>query len=427
MSNLKNNKKEFFLELLKKLLTPAYGCTEIGAVALACSVASEHLKADIKHAKLWISSYIYRNDANVGVPGMGKVGIKAIAGAGFAAKQSKKKLNVLSDITKSQCIKAKKIAKLIDVEIAKNCNPVYVKVIATDKLDNICDVLIEEEHDFIKQIKFNNKLLHLDDKINIDEKNNIQYNFNDISLKDIYTNVQEMKEEELLFLSEGLKMNEEVVKYGENSKEFKLVSIFDNEHTHQSILTGVTLAISARMSGCPLPVMATCDSGDHGLTVALPQVIYHNERKTPILLMLQAVALANLITWKIKKSIGSLSAYCGSVVAAVTGTIAGLGFQRNHTIKQINDLINLCICSFAGSLCDGAKLSCSWKIEAALLTGFKAMDIVEHNISLPDNEGLINKDAFDTITHLGNLSKSIMEQTNNQIIDIIHHNIVHKK
>lgn len=420
---MRNNKKQFFLNLLTKLLTPAYGCTEIGAVALACSVASEHLKTKLKEAKIWVSSYIYRNDANVGVPGMGKVGIKTIAAAGFVVKQSNKKLSVLSNITKPQCIKAKRLAKLIDIEIAKHCNPVYVKVVAKDKSNNVCDVLIEEEHDFIKQIKFNNKLIVVKNKTNMNTSHNIQFNFNEITLKDIIDGVNEMNEDELSFLLEGVKMNKNVVDYAENMKNLQLVSIGDKEHTEQNILIALTRAISARMSGCPLPVMTSCDSGDHGLTVVLPQYIYHIERQTSNSTFLKGIAIANLITWKIKKSIGSLSAYCGSVVAAVTGTICGIGFQRNHAIKQINDLINLCLCSFAGVLCDGAKLSCSWKVESALLTGFKAIDLVENKINLPDNEGLINRDAFETIKHLGNLSKSIMEQTNNQIVDIIENNL----
>jgi L-cysteine desulfidase len=50
------------------------------------------------------------------------------------------------------------------------------------------------------------------------------------------------------------------------------------------------------MLGCPLPVMASNDSGDHGLTVNLPQHIYHTSENTSELLMYQAIAFANLIT-----------------------------------------------------------------------------------------------------------------------------------
>jgi L-cysteine desulfidase len=109
-------------------------------------------------------------------------------------------------------------------------------------------------------------------------------------------------------------------------------------------------------------------------------------------------------------------------VAAVSGTICGLGYQRNYSIKQINDVLNLCLCSSAGSLCDGAKLSCAWKIEAAIVAGFAAMDVVESKIALPDNEGLVNRDAFETIKSIGILSRGIMNDTNSIVVDIIDKN-----
>jgi L-cysteine desulfidase len=81
------------------------------------------------------------------------------------------------------------------------------------------------------------------------------------------------------------------------------------------------------------------------------------------------------------------------------------------------------LCSFAGTLCDGAKLSCAWKVQSALLIGFQALRLVENNSCLPNNEGLVNKDAFETIKHLGNLSKTIMDSTNNELVYIIEQNI----
>jgi L-cysteine desulfidase len=52
--------------------------------------------------------------------------------------------------------------------------------------------------------------------------------------------------------------------------------------------------------------------------------------------------------------------------------------------------------------------------------------MVENKITLPNDEGLINKDAFETIKHLGNISKSVMEQTNNEVVDVIELNLCKK-
>jgi L-cysteine desulfidase len=109
------------------------------------------------------------------------------------------------------------------------------------------------------------------------------------------------------------------------------------------------------------------------------------------------------------------------VIAATTATLCGIGYQRKYSVKQVNDLINLCLCSYAGAICDGAKISCAWKIEAALISGFAAMEIVEHNASIP-NGGMINKDAFETIRDLGKLSHKIMDETNSAVIDIVNKN-----
>jgi L-cysteine desulfidase len=148
---------------------------------------------------------------------MGKVGISTIAAAGFVTKNSVMKLSVLSKITNQQVIKAKKIAKKIDVQIAKNCNPVYVKVLATDKLGNVCDVLIEEEHDYIKQVKFNNKLVNIDGKIINNSQQHIQYNVNEITLNDIYHNIDLMNENDLMPLNKSIEMNRALVEYAKKN------------------------------------------------------------------------------------------------------------------------------------------------------------------------------------------------------------------
>jgi L-cysteine desulfidase len=85
-------------------------------------------------------------------------------------------------------------------------------------------------------------------------------------------------------------------------------------------------------------------------------------------------------------------------------------------------LINYCLNFFTGILCDGAKISCAWKVEAALSVGFKALELVESKRKI-NSDGINNIDAFKTIKLIGNLSKTIMTSINDKIVDIIDYNL----
>ena len=70
----------------------------------------------------------------------------------------------------------------------------------------------------------------------------------------------------------------------------------------------------------------------------------------------------------IKKNIGHLSAFCGSVIAAVPATLAGLAYQLGMNSKKIDNIISSVLCSNALCVCDGAKSSCTHKISTALIS-----------------------------------------------------------
>ena len=59
------NLKDFFTNEVK----PALGCTEPGAVALATASAAKYLDKEVESIHLELSGNVYKNGANVGVPG----------------------------------------------------------------------------------------------------------------------------------------------------------------------------------------------------------------------------------------------------------------------------------------------------------------------------------------------------------------------
>ena len=122
----------------------------------------------------------------------------------------------------------------------------------------------------------------------------------------------------------------------------------NNELTlKQKILLHTGSAIDARMNGASLPVTTSSGSGDHGLTCSIPQYQYHMQTKNEKITYLRGLAPANMVIWIVKKNIGNLSALCGSVIAAVSGTPAGFAYQKGLNIYKINDIIDAALCSFA--------------------------------------------------------------------------------
>ena len=78
-------REQQFLELLKKEVKPALGCTEPIAVSLAVSKASEQIKQlgeNITNVKVEVSANILKNGMGVGVPGTGMVGLHIAAALG---------------------------------------------------------------------------------------------------------------------------------------------------------------------------------------------------------------------------------------------------------------------------------------------------------------------------------------------------------
>jgi L-cysteine desulfidase len=225
---LSNSKNQFLLDVIKSVVTPTYGCTEIGIVALVSSVAAEHLPHEVVSATLYVSTYIYRNDANVGVPNMGQVGIEAIATAGFLVKHSNKKLAVLEGITKPQVTKAIQMAKngMVKVVVEKYVNPVFVKIIAKDRKGNVCDVAIEGKHDRIRYVHLNKKLV-IDNQLVKNRVVKFKYNVAEISLHDICESVSHMSIKDLEFLIEGITMNDEILKAGIKKTHKQIIAMSD--------------------------------------------------------------------------------------------------------------------------------------------------------------------------------------------------------
>ena len=113
----------------------------------------------------------------------------------------------------------------------------------------------------------------------------------------------------------------------------------------------------ARMSGCELPVVINSGSGNQGITVTMPVVVYAEELHKTEEEKLRALALANLVSVHIKTPIGVLSAYCGAVSAGA-GAGAGVAYLLDKDYDEVCSAVTNAISAISGIVCDGAKASC---------------------------------------------------------------------
>ena len=181
----------------------------------------------------------------------------------------------------------------------------------------------------------------------------------------------------------------------------------------------------ARMAGCSLPVVINSGSGNQGITITMPVVVYAEALGASEEQRLRALALANLISVHQKKYIGSLSAYCGAVSAA-TGAACGVAYLKlkgkiseEALYRVMSDTITNSICTIGGMVCDGAKSSCAAKIAAALESAFTGLEMSLKQRVVQPGEGLTMDSVEDTIAAVGRMGRVGMKSTDVEILNIM--------
>lgn len=172
------------------------------------------------------------------------------------------------------------------------------------------------------------------------------------------------------------------------------------------------------MSGCELPVVINSGSGNQGITVSVPVVIYAQHYGSSHEKLLRALVVSNLAAVHQKSYIGSLSAYCG-VVSAACGAACGVCYLLDHPHTVLEDTITNTIATVGGMVCDGAKSSCAAKISTALQTALLGMKMGVHNRVFQPQEGLVTTDVEGTIQNIGRMGREGMKSTDVEILNIM--------
>ncbi len=418
-----------YIDLLKRELVPALGCTEPIAVALSTSKCKDILGGRPEKIIVYVSRNILKNGMGVGIPGTGKVGLHIAGALGAICGDSEAGLEVLKNVNKDNLLYAESYINQGNVDICLKETESKLYVEAVGYLDEKeARVIIKDRHNKIVFMSLGNEVLFKDE--NFEKDGNIINNKSDMQLtiKKIYEFSTKVDFKDICFLLEGAEMNRRVAQEGiEKDYGLKVGKTFyrsinegiwsDSIESYALALTAA--AVDARMDGCILPVMSTAGSGNQGLTATLPVVAVAEKLKLGEEKLGRALAISNLVTIHIKSYIGRLSALCGCGVAASIGASCGMTYLLGGNFDSMVHVIKNMIADISGIICDGAKRGCALKISTAVSAAIQCSILAINNIEVACSDGIIHDSVEQTIKNLGELGSQGMVDTDKIILDMM--------
>ena len=426
------------IELIRKEVKPALGCTEPIAVALAVAKAMEIIEeqtecpsdwrySDGYHLKIEVSGNILKNGMGVGIPGTGMVGLHIASALGAVCGKSAYGLEVLHDLNENSISQAKHMveSQRVTVGIAETPLKLYVKATVTNGASSGYAV-IENDHDNIVETGFGDTVLSSSHKEATcsDQKTTLDYK---LTVKEIFEFASNVAYEDIEFILESRTLNLALAHEGMRGayglRVGQAISASANREVFGEDFLSYAMALTAaasdaRMAGCTLAAMSNSGSGNQGITVTMPVIAYSIKYNTCDEQLARALVLSHLVAIHIKGYLGKLSALCGCVIAS-TGSSCGLVYLRGGDYEQICSAIKNMIGNITGMVCDGAKVGCAMKVASGVSSALQSAVLAREGMCISEHDGIIEKDIEKTIQNLGKIGSIGMQHTDDMILNIM--------
>lgn len=403
------NKKEC-IQLLKQDVTPALGCTEPVCVALCLAHAAKVLNEEIVSIDVDVNIGIFKNGMSAGIPNFDHVGLNYAATLGAFLKNPEKGLRLFEAIDDEIKNKVYKF-KDTQVHVDSTQTNLYVKgTIHTQNQTSTC--IIKEEHTNVVYLSKNDDIL-IDNKNTVSKQSNLIQDLRKMSISDIVNLVNDLDPKDIEFLYDGVKMNLELADYAKKHN-LALSSSFST-----NLISTLTCAIEARLSGCPLNTMSSSGAGTKGIALILPIHIVAREQQIPKEKELKALALGHLFNRYINSYIGKLSPMCTCVMASSTACSAALVYMFGGNKEQIGYTIKNMTGTVTGMICDGGKVGCSLKVTTGTLSALLCAKTALNNAPLKDSDGIVASTPEKCIQNMAYLSKVGMKEVDRTIVEIM--------
>ena len=411
---------ETYLKILRRELVCAMGCTEPIALAFCAASARAALGAVPDRIVVEASGNIIKNVKSVVVPNTGgRRGMAAAAAVGALGGDENAGLEVISRVPAGTKEKLGEYLERTPIEIRPLVSENLLDMIVTVfRGEDHARVRIAGEHTNIVLIERNGEILLKKDPRGDDSEEDVpDYTLltvesicdfaSSCDLDDVREILDRQIECNSAIAEDGLRND-----YGANIGKVLLKTGSDLKTRAKAYAAAGS---DARMNGSELPVVICSGSGNQGLTVSLPVLVYARGMNADREQLYRALLISNLITLHAKTGIGRLSAYCGAVSAGA-GAGAGIAYLCGGGLREVAHTVVNTLAIASGIVCDGAKSSCAAKIATAVETGIFGYEMFKNGQQFYGGDGLVVKGVENSIANFSRLARVGMRSTDEEII-----------
>jgi len=418
---MEKNIYQQYVALLKEELMPAMGCTEPIALAFAGAKGRELLGKMPDRVVVKASGSIIKNVKSVIVPNTNQMkGMPAAVSAGIVGGKSELQLEVISEVTPEQAAQIKTYVDTTPIKV-EPLNDGHV-------FDLITELYAGEEHVTVRVTDFHTNIVYLEkngevllDNMPAAEDGGAHETFmtlkgiwefaNTADLKDVEDVLQRQIDCNWAIAEEGMKNQ-----YGANIGKV-LLDVYGDDVKNEACFMAAA-GSDARMNGCEMPVVVNCGSGNQGMTISLPIIVYAKKLGADREKLMRALLVGNLIALFIKSGIGRLSAYCGAVSAGASAA-SGVAYLHGADFDTVIQTAINALATTSGMICDGAKASCASKIAVSVYAGLLGYEMCKRDQKFHGGDGIVVEDAEATMRNVGRLGSVGMYGTNLEIISMM--------
>ena len=393
------------------------GCTDVGAVGFAAAKAASLLDGELKSVNLILSDLLYKNSLRVGIPGTFRSGVHKAILIGYLLKNPEKSLSIFEDANDNTISDLSTLESkiIININYKKKKDPLYIDLTFHSE-NNSIRVLMLHSYDNIQEIYINGKLYFKNKHPNV---------FNSSTEASVNTNLDEIYK---YILSSKSKLSP-LIQFAETNYQTALINLKEKElpiiengnisKAADLVRKHVLSACFLRMKGAAVPVTGVAGSGNLGITTLTSAFILSKMFRADNTKTEQALAIAVLISTYIKRKMTLLTTICGSALSGGAGVAAATAFLLGGDLMQIKNAINLLIAINAGTLCDGAKKSCAFKVAFSAENGVTAGKMAIEGESFIDENGINKPNVEDTIQNIADINNEALDDARTKILTLL--------